>query len=123
MPDWIIKYWVEWLFGLVIAILGGLYKHLSNKGKAERQEREAKAKQDAEEIKALKNGMRSILRRQIIADCEAAQKEEYCDTTTKDTIKDMYDSYHALGGNGVVSALVTQTMILPSVRKEDSHED
>ncbi|MBQ8708537.1 MAG: hypothetical protein IJ523_10660 [Succinivibrionaceae bacterium] len=123
MPDWIVKYWVQWLFGLVIAALGAAYKHLANRVKKEREEREVKAKQDAEEIKALKNGMRSILRRQIIADCETAQQDEYCDTTTKDTIKDMYDSYHALGGNGVVSALVTQTMNLPSVRKDDSHED
>lgn len=125
MPEWIVKYWVEWVFGLIIAILGGCFKHLSNKFKKERAERLEKAKRDEEEIKALKNGMRSLLRRQIIADCEAAQGEEYCDMTTKDTIKDMYDSYAALGGNGIVKIMVEQVTKLPTFKltgKENHYE-
>lgn len=116
MPEWIVKYWVEWLFGLVIAILGACYKHLSNKIKIEKAERLERAKKDAEEFEALKNGMRSILRRQIIADCEAAQQAGTCDVMSKDTIKDMYDSYHALGGNGIVNGMVEQTMKLPTYK-------
>ena len=106
MPDWIVKYWVEWIFGLLIAGLGVLYKHLSKK-----------VQQNKEENAAIREGVRSLLRRQIIADCEDALSEGYCPTTTKDTIQDMYKSYHALGGNGTVTKLVDQLMDLPTLEE------
>lgn len=118
MQEWIIKYWLECLFGLIVAILGACYKRLSGKFKKEKAERIEKARQNEEEIKALKNGMRSILRRQIIADCEKAQENGYCDTTSKDTITDMHQSYSALGGNGIVKIMVDQVMKLPTLRVE-----
>ncbi len=126
MPDWVIKYWLEWLFGLLIAIMGMCYKHLSSKLKREREERMERAAKDAEELKSLKDGMRSLLRRNIIADCEVAQQEGYCDSTKKDTIKDMYESYKGLGGNGVVKIMYEQTMTLRTFKlaeKGDQYDD
>ena len=108
MPEWIIKYWVQWLFGLIIAALTAYCRHL---GKVIRRERS--------EQKALRDGMRSLLRRQIIVDCEEAIRQGYCPTPTKDTIEDMYLSYHALGGNGVVTNLKNQMLDLPTVRSDE----
>lgn len=110
MVDFIIKYWIQWLFGLLIAALGAYTKYLSGVIKREKAEQ-----------KALRDGMRSLLRRQIIMDCEGAIKEQYCPTATKDTIEDMYQSYHALGGNGVVTSIKDQMMALPTVKGE--HHD
>lgn len=110
MPEWIVKYWVEWVFGLVIAAMGWLMKRLNGKLKREREAREELAKQAAAENKALKDGMKSLLRRQILADCEAAQEQGWCDSTTKGTIQAMYDAYHGLGGNDVVTASVHQVI-------------
>lgn len=107
MPEWIVKYWVEWAFGIIAAVVAAYCKHIATQVKKEREEQ-----------KALRDGMRSLLRRQIIADCEQAMREGYCETKTKDTIEDMYESYHALGGNGVVSHLKAQTMNLPSIKGE-----
>lgn len=107
MPDWIVKYWGQWLFGLIATALTWYVKHLSNS-----------IKKDREEQKAIRDGMRSLLRRQIIFDCESAIKEGYCPASTKDTIEDMYNSYHALGGNGVVTQIKTQMMNLPTVKGE-----
>lgn len=104
MPEWITKYWIEWLFGLLSAGIIAYIRKLSKQVKQERAEQ-----------KALRDGMRSLLRRQIVADCEQAMKEGFCGTATKDTIEDMYNSYHALGGNGVVTRLKAQTMNLPTV--------
>lgn len=101
MPEWIAKYWLEWVFGLLIAILTFVVRTLS-----------ARIRKQQEENKALRDGMRSLLRRQIIADCEQAIKEGFCETKTKDTIEDMYESYHALGGNGVITRLKDQVMNL-----------
>ena len=105
MPEWITKYWIEWFFGLVIAGVAAYCKHIAEQVKKERAEQ-----------KALRDGMRSLLRRQIIADCEQAVRDGFCETKTKDTIEDMYNSYHALGGNGVVSHLKAQVMNLPTIK-------
>ena len=115
MPDWIIKYWVEWLFGLVIAGLGLVVKHLSAKIKKEREAREALAKKAEAESEALKNGMRSLLRRQILADCKTAMIEGYCDETARDTIAAMYEAYHELDGNGPVTDAYNAVRQLPLV--------
>lgn len=107
MPDWISKYWVEWLFGLMATGIVAYIRKLSKQVKQERAEQ-----------KALRDGMRSLLRRQIVADCEHAITEGFCGVATKDTIEDMHNSYHALGGNGVVTRLKVQTMNLPTVKGE-----
>ena len=104
--EWIVKYWIEWAFGLLIAALTAYCRHLSKALKKEKDEH-----------KALRDGMRSLLKRNIIADCEDALSEGYCPTTTKDTIQDMYKSYHALGGNGTVTKLVDQLMDLPTLEE------
>ena len=113
MPEWITKYWIEWVFGLLIAALGYVVKTLS--GRVKRQ---------TAEYDALRNGMRSLLRSQIVDSCERAMKDGYCGTRLRDTINDLYDSYHALGGNGTVTSLVQQTMGLPAIQSEKGeHHD
>ena len=107
MPGWIVEYWGEWIFGIVTAGLVAYIRHLSKQIKQERKEQQA-----------LRDGMRSLLRRQIIVDCEYAIKEGYCPASNKDTIDDMYNSYHALGGNGVVTQLKDHMMTLPTVKGE-----
>lgn len=103
MPDWVAKYWVEWIFGLIISALGVTIKRLHKKLKEEKKQRE-------NENKALKDGMKSLLRRQILIDCESAQNKGSCDARKKETINEMYNAYHALGGNGVVSSAVKQVI-------------
>ena len=113
MWDWIAKYWLETLFGLLITGLGILYKHLSKK-----------VQQNREENAAIRDGLRSLLRRQIIEDCESAIRQGYCPVTKKDTISDMYISYHALGGNGTVTKLVESiTGMRTMPQEEHSYED
>lgn len=110
VPEWIVKYWLEWVFGLLTGGVAIYCRHIAKQVRKEREEQ-----------KALRDGMRSLLRRQIIADCEQAAREGYCETKMKDTINDMYTAYHALGGNGVVSRLKEQTMNLPVIKEDDSH--
>lgn len=115
MPEWVVKYWVEWAFGLVVAGIGFVAKHLSGRIKKEREAREALAKQAAAETAALKEGMKSLLRRQILADCKEAVIIGYCDETSRDTITAMYDAYHGLGGNGSVTDAYNSMRALPLV--------
>ncbi len=111
--DWIVKYWVEWVFGLLIAALTIVVKRISSRLKKEQMEN-----------KALRDGMRSLLRAQIIDLCERAMHDGWCGARLRDTINDLYSSYHALDGNGTVTSVVKQTMELPAVKpeKEDHHD-
>ncbi len=103
MPEWVTKYWVEWAFGIIAAILVGLYRNMSKR-----------IKQNREEGAALRNGMRALLKRQIIEDCEQAQRVGFCSATKKDMILDMYNCYHALGGNDVVTEMKNLMLKLPT---------
>lgn len=49
MLDWIIRYWVQWLFGLICAALLAGYRRLAKRVKVQEAER-----------KAIKNGLRNM---------------------------------------------------------------
>lgn len=119
MPGWIVEYWVEWVFGLIIAGLGWAVKHLASKVKAERAAREALELQQAKETEAIKAGMQSLLRRQILEDCKRVSDDGYCGATMRDTITAMYEAYAALGGNGTVKDAYQQMKELPINRREN----
>lgn len=108
MPEWISKYWIEWLFGIVAAVLAGLYRRMA-KG----------IRKNREEGDALREGMRALLRRQIVADCEESMRDGYATVTRKDTILEMYKSYHALGGNGAVTEVKETMLKLPTIKPEE----
>jgi hypothetical protein len=113
MPEWITKYWVEWIFGILAAGLLALVRSLS--GKVKRQQ---------EENAALRDGVRSLLRAQIMSECERSLKDGWCGPRLRDTIGDLYKSYHALGGNGTVTDIVEQTRRLPAMQPErGEHHD
>lgn len=113
MPEWITKYWIEWLFGLFAAGLTLMVRTLSGRLKKQQTENQA-----------LRDGMRSLLRAQIISSCERAMHDGWCGARLRDTINDLYESYHALGGNGTVTSVVSQTMQLPAIEPEKGeHHD
>ena len=118
MPEWVVKYWVEWVFGLIIAGLGWAVKHLAGKVKAERAAREALEQQQKQETEAIKNGMQSLLRRQILEDFKRVSADGYCGATMRDTIFAMFEAYTALGGNGTVKDAVAEVRELPMNRRE-----
>jgi len=101
MVDWLVKYWVEWVFGILGGALVLLYRSLAKRLKREIQEQEA-----------LKDGMRSLLKRQIIDDCRQRIREGEVDPTDREAILDMYQCYQALGGNGSVTKLKDEMMEL-----------
>jgi len=111
MPEWITKYWVEWLFGVLIAILTWVVKRTTSRVKHEQEQNEA-----------MRDGMRALLMRQIQQDCEAVIAEGTASVETKTAIEGMYQAYHKLGGNGIITNLRDQMMCLPTqTKKEDDH--
>ena len=119
MLEFILQYWIEFLFGLVITAGGFIIRRILKSYKQERVEekkeflkeiqkeikseftgRDQKDIEFQNEIKALKNGLLSIQGRTFKASCKKLLEEgheitlEEYEEITKD-----HDAYNSLGGN------------------------
>lgn len=101
---------VSWI---ITSILGAIASYALFKLKSERKKRqEAKAAQEAHED-AQTQGMRSILRGEIIRSHDKYIERGYCPIYAKEALQSQYDAYHQLGGNGVITKLFHDVMELP----------
>lgn len=102
MLEFIVKYWAQWLFGIVAAGLTAAYRNLSKKIKAQK-----------EENKAIKDGLLAILHDRLYQACTYYINKGYIDLPSLKNIECLYKSYHALGGNGTGTELYTRAKALP----------
>jgi len=103
MPmEWIVKYWVEWVFGVIIGALGLGYRNLAKKIKAQRAE-----------DKAVKDGLLALLHDRLYQACTHYLAQGHIDVEALKNIEYMYDAYHALGGNGTGTELYMRVKALP----------
>ena len=101
-------YWVEWLFAMIIAILGAGYRSISARLKAEMKKNDAIA-----------DGMQALLRASIIETYNICRARGEAPLHIKDSIRSVYASYTALGGNDVASRLYNKILDMP---EEVDHE-
>lgn len=102
MYDFIAKYWLEVAFGLVTTGAGFLFKHIFKKMKAEKEEREA-----------IRKGMLAILHDRLYQGCKEHIREKKIDDDDMHNMEYIYNSYHALGGNGTGTELFERIKKLP----------
>lgn len=111
MKEFILEYWIEFLFGLAIAGLSFCYKKLASM-----------LKKKAIEQEAIKTGMIAILHDRLFHLCNHYLELGYIPLDKAeeilDNLKILYDAYHALGGNGTGTDIYNRTKILP-LRKEN----
>ena len=67
-----------------------------------------------EREKNIENGLQSLLRAEIIRSHEKYMDREYCPVYAREALTRIYESYHALGGNGTMTELYKQVMALPT---------
>lgn len=97
----------------ITTILGAVATYFAAKWRAERKrKREEKVAQEAHED-AQTQGMRSILRGEIIRSHDKYIERGYCPIYAKEALQSQYDAYHRLGGNGVITKLFHAVMELP----------
>jgi hypothetical protein len=99
MKDWILEYWIEALFALVIAGIATAYKGV----KARFREQDA-----------IKLGIQVLLRDRIVQCYNHYQEKEYCPIYALENINALYAQYHALGGNGTITELVDRLRSMPT---------
>lgn len=106
VPDWIPKYWGEALFGAIVAGLTACYRNLAKR-----------MKQKDEKEKALEKGVKALLHDRLYQSCNYFIAKGYIDTAGLKNLEYLYETYHALGGNGTGTELYNRAKSLPI--KED----
>lgn len=102
MWEWLVKYWLEVLFGLVVTGIGLVQRRLSKRMKEERKRNEA-----------IENGVRDMLRLTILDNYERCKSAGIISVARKDAVDSAYQSYHALGGNGTITRVHEEIMAMP----------
>ena len=97
--DWLIPF----LCGLAVSILSSLISAA--------KKRESKAR-------LIEDGVESLLRLEIVRSYNEYTERGYCPIYAKESLTRAYNDYHALGGNGVATALYEKIMALPTERAE-----
>ena len=92
MIEFILKYWIE----LLLTTLTGGVVYVFR------------------QYLGLKHGMQSLLRSEIVRIYDMHMQLGYCPSYMKENIKNMYESYHLLKGNGLVTSMVNQLYDLPN---------
>lgn len=83
-----------------------------------RIEREAEERRTAEWQQAMTGGMRSMLRSELLHEYNKWTDKGFCPMESKEYVERTYNSYHALGGNGIGTSMYEEVMALPM-----AHED
>ena len=104
MWDFIVKYWLEILFGLVVSGLTAGVAKINKKLKDERVRNQA-----------IEDGVRDLLRMQILDTYERCKRAGQISVSRKDAVDSAYRSYHALGGNGTITKVHSELMDLPII--------
>lgn len=113
MPDWILKYWVEALFGGIIAVLTSCYRSLTKRLKEKEELEKKMEKEHKEQDEALKSAVMAILHDRLYqAGSHFIAKGEISLGELKN-IEYLYNSYHALGGNGTGTEIYSRVKDLP----------
>lgn len=93
MVGFIVEYWVQFLFGLIISFIGLIYKRLIKY---------------SNEQKAIQDGVKALLHDRIIQKCRYHLEKDEIDDNDLDEIYYMNEPYKELGGNGTVKQMITK---------------
>ena len=104
MWEFVAKYWLECVFGLIVT---GLTAGVTRINK--------KLKEQKVRDQAIESGVRDILRMQILDTYERCKSAGNITVSRKDAIDSAYRSYHALGGNGTITQVHNELMSMPIV--------
>ena len=107
MGEFILKYWLQVLFSLLVGLTAGGYRTIHKEikeGMAERQ--------------ALKLGLQALLRDRLIEAYGYYTNTGCLPVHVRDNLLNMYHQYHSLGANGVIDDLMDTLFALPYSGKE-----
>ncbi len=92
MLSTILNYWIEILLTVVTSGIVYIFK----------------------EYIGLKNGLKALLRNEIVRIYETYTKLGYCPSYMKENVNEIYINYHKLKGNGMATSMIDEINKLPS---------
>lgn len=104
MVDFIISYWVQELFALVIAAVTWLWKA---------------AKARTKENAVIKEGMMALLHDRLFKACSSYIEQGWCSVEERSNLECLFKPYKALNGNGTAENLYLKCMDLPLSEPDD----
>lgn len=99
MVDFILKYWIEVLFGFIVAGMSVFGKILHAQYL---------------KSKAIGEGVKALLRNGIVETYNKWSERGYCPIYARENAVRMYIPYHALGGNDIATDLIEDLKNLPT---------
>ena len=109
MEEFIVKYWLEFLFSLIIGIIGYFVKKIKKK-----QEEQAKKQEEQEKIyEAMKKGVEALLRNELIKNFRIHKANGEITLLDKENMEHLFEQYFALGGNGMMQDLHKEFQEIP----------
>lgn len=99
MESWVLKYWTETFFALLVTCMGFTIKKLAKK---------------VNEQEAIKMGVQALLRDRIIQAYNNYHDKGYCPIYARENITELVKQYHNLGGNGIITDLFEKIKRLPT---------
>lgn len=115
MWDFIVKYWLQVLFGLVVSGFGLGFKRISSQMAKQKSE----AQRQAEESACVKEACIALLHNQLYEQAAVYLRKGCIDTDGLENIDYTYNIYHKLGGNGTGTNLYNRAKELPLKQKEE----
>lgn len=106
--SFIAAHWVQWVFSALLAILAAGYRQIA-----------ARLKEEQKKNEAIAQGVQSLLRESIVDNYNKYSDRGYCPIYAKESIKKVYQAYHALEGNDVATELYNKLLKMP----EEKHAD
>ncbi len=113
---------------IVVAIIGAgvtvfnvIFTAVSARKNDKKRQADLRVVRENDRTQQIENGLQSLLRAEIIRSHEKYMDREYCPVYAREALTRIYESYHALGGNGTMTELYKQVMTLPT--DKEVHND
>ena len=102
MQEFIFKYWLEFIFGIIVSVIGYYIKKVRKK----QEEQEKKNK-------AIENGVQALLRNELIKNFREHKLAKEITLLDKENMEHMFTEYFNLGGNGMMHDIHKEFQEIP----------
>jgi hypothetical protein len=107
MVEFIIKYWLEVIFALIVGIISFIFKKIYSNYKNKMENLSVRQQ-------AVEQGVQALLRNELIRSYREYETKGELSILDKENIEEMFVQYENLGGNGTVKQLMTELLQLPT---------
>lgn len=102
MGEFVLKYWIEFIFTGLVGLIGFGYKKIRTK----QEEQEKKNK-------AIERGVQALLRNELIRRFREYKEKGEMSMLDKENMEHMFEEYFNLGGNGLMKEVHTEFLEIP----------